>query len=200
MNNAQNRKLIAAVLGLAVTALVVDKVVLGGGATPSLAADGSLTPAPSALGSAAEGKNTSGGSGSINESVTAQLVAMGKRLDLDTGPQLVDAFAPPRALSEVLEAETARQKLEERQSKATELASKLREQLRLTATATTSKRGAMINGALIALGSEVPGTGFRVKEVDREGVLLEDIATHATARLELNPNSPSVGYRPGKSD
>jgi len=194
VNTAKNRKVVGAILGLAVAALVTDKLVLGGGATPSLAADGVLDRTlPGAMAPAA-GKDVLGDApGTL--SVTAQLVSMQKRLKLGETTEITDAFAPPEALADMLEHEQERQKLIERQSKAAEQAIRLREQLRLTATRTTGTSAAMINGTLFALGAEVPGTGFRVKEIDREGVLLEDTLTHATVRLELNPDTASRGYR-----
>ncbi len=188
-----------AVLGLAVTALVVDKVFLGGGATPSLAADGTSAPGTPAAG------GTTGGiartvDGTPTDSVTAQLRAMAGRLDLDSGPQLADAFAPPRALAEFAEQDAARRKVQERQSLAAEQAGRLRDRLRLTATRTTGLGLAMINGTLYSLGDEVPETGHRVKEIDREGVVLEDTVSLATFRLDLKPEGGGTGYRPGKSN
>lgn len=185
VNTSKNRTVASIVLGLAITALVVDKVFLGGGATPTLAADAALVPTtpPSA------GAAKPAAAGDLNvRSVAMKVDDMAERLDLETGPQLADAFAPPRALAEVVEAELARQRLAERQTKAREQAATLREQLKLTATVTTGASKAMINGTLYALGAELPGTGFRVKEIDRAGVLLEDTATQATVRLDLLPN------------
>ncbi len=186
VNTAQHKKLVVAVLGLAVTALVVDKVFLGGGATASLAADAGVLPTSAGTDAAPAGLVTTGEPTQL-QSVTAQLVEMDgqMRLGQETGPQLVDAFSPPRAMAEVLEAEAARQALQERQSKSLEQAALLREQLRLTATRTTGQSAAMINGTLYPLGSDIPGTGFRLTEIDRKGIVLEDTTTRATVRLEM---------------
>lgn len=185
MNPSKNRKVASIILGLAVTALVVDKVFLGGGATPTLAADPALSP----LAPATAGATKPAAAAELNlRTVAMKVDDMAGRLDLETGPQLTDAFAPPRALAEVVEAELARQRLEERQNKAAEQATKLREQLKLTATVTTGVGRAMINGTLYTLGAELPGTGFRLKEIDRAGVLLEDTTTQATVRLNLMPD------------
>jgi hypothetical protein len=195
VNTSKNRKVAAVILGLAVAALAVDKFVLGGGATPTFAADASpaateVSAAPGAAATAAKGPTVS---------VAGQLEQLRDRIDLETGPQLVDAFAPPRALAEVIEAGNARQQLEERTAKSAEQAEKLRRELRLTATATaSSKRGAMINGTLYPLGSEVPGTGFRIKEVDRTSATLQDTQTQALVKLELSPDT--AGYRSEKAN
>lgn len=193
MNTSKNRTVASLVLGLAVTALVVDKVFLGGGATPTLAADGALTPSatptlsPSAapLGAAKEAGMLSV-SGKLQQ--MARDLSLSEDPALEIGPTMDDAFAPPHALSEVVQAELARRKLAERKAKAEEQASKLRDQLKVTATMTNGQPRARINGTFYALGSELPETGFRVLEIHRDGVLLEDTATQATVRLELNPS------------
>lgn len=199
MNTAKNRKVVGAILGLAVAALITDKLVLGGGATPSLAADGVLDRSLSDAVAPAIGKDEVGKE-ALAVSITTQLVKMEERLSLDADAAITDAFAPPEALADMLEREMERQSLLERQNKAAEQAAKLRQQLRLTATRTTGSSAAMINGTLYALGAEVPGTGFRVREIDREGVLLEDTMTHATVRLELNPDTANRGYRSPQSN
>lgn len=199
MNTAKNRKVVGAILGLAVAALITDKLVLGGGATPSLAADGVLDRTLSDAVAPAAGK-VEPGTDAMTVSITAQLVNMEQQLNLSADTTITDAFAPPEALADMLEREMERQSLLERQSKAAEQAAKLRQQLRLTATRTTGSSAAMINGTLYALGTEVPGTGFRVREIDREGVLLEDTLTHATVRLELNPDTANRGYRSPQSN
>ncbi len=199
MNTAKNRKVVGAILGLAVAALITDKLVLGGGATPSLAADGVLDRTLSDAVAPAAGK-VEPDTDALTVSITAQLVNMEERLNLNADATITDAFAPPEALADMLEREMERQSLLERQSKAAEQAAKLRQQLRLTATRTTGSSAAMINGTLYALGAEVPGTGFRVREIDREGVLLEDTMTHATVRLELNPDTANRGYRSPQSN
>jgi len=188
VNTAQQKKIVVAILGLAVSALVVDKVVLGGGATASLAAEAGMLPKSAQTDTAPTPPESTGERKQL-QSVSAQLLEMDRQLRLDqqTGPQLVDAFAPPRAMTEVLEAEAVRQALEERQKKSVEQAALLREQLRVTATRTTGQSAARINGTLYGLGSEVPGTGFRLTEIDRKGIVLEDTLTKATVRLELNP-------------
>lgn len=199
MNTAKNRKLVGAILGLAVAALITDKLVLGGGATPSLAADGVLDRTLSDAVAPAAGK-VEPGKDAHSVSITTQLVDMEQRLKLNADTTVTDAFAPPEALADMLTREMERQNLLERQSKAAEQAAKLRQQLRLTATRTTGSSAAMINGTLYALGAEVPGTGFRVKEIDRDGVLLEDTMTLATVRLELNPDTANRGYRSPQSN
>lgn len=199
MNTAKNRKFVGAILGLAVAALITDKLVLGGGATPSLAADGVLDRTLSDAVAPAAGK-VEPGKDAHSVSITTQLVDMEQRLKLNADTTVTDAFAPPEALADMLTREMERQNLLERQSKAAEQAAKLRQQLRLTATRTTGSSAAMINGTLYALGAEVPGTGFRVKEIDRDGVLLEDTMTLATVRLELNPDTANRGYRSPQSN
>lgn len=199
MNTAKNRKFVGAILGLAVAALITDKLVLGGGATPSLAADGVLDRTLSDAVAPAVGR-VEPGKDAHSVSITTQLVDMEQRLKLNADTTVTDAFAPPEALADMLTREMERQNLLERQSKAAEQAAKLRQQLRLTATRTTGSSAAMINGTLYALGAEVPGTGFRVREIDREGVLLEDTMTLATVRLELNPDAANRGYRSPQSN
>ncbi len=180
------------VLGLALTALVVDKVVLGGGATPAQAAD-DLAVAPGATSEQPVGADK-GARQTLT--VAQQLGGLPTQMNLDEGPQLVDAFAQPRAFAELLAAEQEQQRLEERRSKAAELEAQLRSKLRLTATRTTGQPCAMINGTLYGLGSEITDTGYRVKEVDTLGVVLEDVAAGTTMRMEL----ADTGYRGPKAD
>lgn len=187
VNTSKNRKVASLILGLAVTALVVDKVFLGGGATPTLAADAAAQPAalapggPSAVAAASS-------KGTATWSVATKLERMSDRLDLDADAELGDAFAPPRAFAEVVEAEQKRARLVERKAKAEETAKRLLEQLKVTATMTNGKASAKINGTFYELGSEVTGTGFRLTEVRRNGVTLEDAATNSKVELKLNPD------------
>jgi hypothetical protein len=193
VNTSKNRKVASLILGLAVTALVVDKLFLGGGATPTLAADGTLAPAAATSLTPAAAPLAAGREpGTL--SVSSKLQQMSRELNLsadpalEIGPMLDDAFAPPHAMTEVVAAELARRALIERQAKAEEQAVKLRDQLKVSATITNGQPRAKINGTFYSLGSELPGTGFRIKEITRIDVLLEDTATQATVKLKLNPD------------
>jgi len=185
VNTSKKRKLVFSILGLGLVALVFDKAVLGGGATPALAAEddagASLTVPASERSSPAPRRGDM-------RSVTEQLATMAGRLDLESLP-LEDAFAPPRSLTASIEAELAEELQAQQHKLAAEQAATLREQLKLTATSTSGRERAraMVNGTLYKLGETVAGTGFRINAILTDHILLEDQATKAVVRLELNP-------------
>lgn len=186
MKLSKNNKLYAAVLGLGVLALGVDKLFLGGGPSEATAqTPGALTDKP----------NTPGAAGAASMaptlSVATQLESLGEQMALPPAAADADAFGVPTALAEAVDAEIGRLKAEEQRRAQEKQAAELLASLRLTAVRIPREGTpqALINGQLLKLGNDVPGTAFRVVEITAEKAVLEGAEEGPRITLKLRPDT-----------
>ncbi len=180
---SRNNKVYAAVLGLGVLALGVDKLFLGGGPAEAMAE--TPTPAPAKPAAQATAPRQT-------RSVAEQIDALSDSMPLPPAPsEDADAFGLPPALAGAVEAEIRRQSAERDRAAREREAEELLRSLRLTAV--RIPRGdtpqALINGRLLSLGHEVPGTTFRVVEITTDEAVLEAAAGGTRVTLRLRPDA-----------
>lgn len=184
MKLSKNNKLYAAVLGLGVLALGVDKLFLGGGPSEATAQT------PEALSDKPGAPNLPGAAAMPRTlSVATQLDSLSERAALPPAAADTDAFGVPTALAAAVDAELERVKAEQLRQAHEKQAAELLASLRLTAVRIPREGTpqALINGNLLYLGDDVSGTAFRVIEITSDHVVLQGADEGPRVTLELRP-------------
>lgn len=182
MKLSKSNKMYVAVLGLGVLALGVDKLLLGGGPAEAMAESPAALPARAAPASALPERPVL--------SVADQLDALQEFSPPRPDRTDADAFGLPPALAGAVEEEIRRQtEARERAARQRE-AEELVRSLRLTAVRIPrdGTAQALINGRLLSLNSEVPGTAFRLVEITKDEAILE-AAGGTRITLSLRPDA-----------
>lgn len=179
---SKNNKMYVAVLGLGVLALGVDRLFLGGGPAEAMAETPAALPARSAPASSGHAQPTQ----SVADQLDGLQVVAPPRLERTDA----DAFGLPPALASAVEEEIRRQADARDRAAREREAEELVRSLRLTAVRIPrdGTAQALINGRLLNLNAEVPGTAFRLVEITKDEAVLEAVGgTRIT--LSLRPDA-----------